>query len=769
MTLKLKFDDAEPSQVSNQGDSEVLSCEWGDIIEAQKRVTWFRYTNFSGTETIWNYFGGKFTSQAETNVAASGYEAKFVSVKQTTHKRRHKIKLVNAQKEDEGRYWCVLDENGDISTSSAQLTVYVPQTTQPPSQSPPTSTTATTTTSTLRTVNISSTPSKTPITIITSSQSLETTVATIIPNVFTTTRDDSDDPTATEPKSLSRSITTTNSQLSSAHSTTPNLRITTVANAAADKRYQAPDGNGGLPIPLISGVAGGLVLVLVVVIVIIVVLRCKRKLNKDEETVMKENEYEYVGLESTVQNGSSGSTDHPKGTNDVKHKTTNTKTTLEDETELKDHNYSEINPMTPVQTTDQSPKTPKGKTPMGDKTEPKDHDYSDINPVTTLQQESEEKNTASDGKVSIANENDVTDRHYSEKDPASILQTDQNESRDSAQATAPLIEEPYSYVTHKQAQPSKSHVQYYNVVHSGHSKVQSSKLGSGKHCKDIEQASQNPGAKIKPTKQPDKRKMPNTKAKPKASKENSKEILNDSQEFQYAEVDIQSKKVVKQRKENTKGKHGPEVQCVKDHSNSKKAAQICETENDPETPEYAQVDKAKKKAVKEASKDHEQKNAEVVSRIKAAQEGGREPQDVTGAPRHKNHPGKQADKKTKAVKESSQAKNDTAETKVANQSEMKTHAVKTASQAKNNIVEKKPGKHTAKDSTNITQDRKGAAVDTDKFKPENNVDIVKEKDNARDEENIQNAKTNQKVAKHQRQNHITLCQLNKVLRLILPM
>ena len=729
LTLNVKFitsSGVKTSQV-NQGDSVTLECSWGHI-GVNKRVTWLRETNSNGMETVWSYEGGQLTSQIALNEAASGYEGKFINVGQNTYRTQHKIKLLNAQKEDEGKYWCVVDIN-DVNTTSPspKLTVNVPATT---SSTKTTITTITTTATPIVTIannsdtvtesspllksaaptySLSSSPrTTTPITttatpIVTTGNNSDT-ITTATPIVTTANNSD----TITESSPLPQFTTPTYSLSSSPRATTP---ITTMParDPTANEMYEAPDGNGGLPIPLIGGAAGGLVLVLIVVVVVIVVLRRKRKLNKDEETEMKENEYAYVAFESTVQTGSSGSSDHPKGTDDGKHKRTNEKATLEDETELKDHNYSEISPVAQLQTTDKNPKTSADKTPADGETETNENHVADISPVMTLQEEGDEKTKVSNGKVPMEDE-ETKSHHYSETDPESKLQIDKNDTSESPKAAEPQTEEPYSYITYKQTQSSESDVQYYNVVNAGHSKVQEvSNLETGKKDKDTKQMLSNPVALTKD-------KIAKVKPKPKASKEDVKQNVDDAQDVQLAEADIQGKKAVKQRKGKEKENQGSEEQCVKDNTNEKKDAKVAETENDPEAPEYAQVDITKKKAVKETAREPEQKDAEGHLRMQTAQQDGKNADDVA-TPRHKQiktakqRAEKRADKKTGPAKEASRDKTVIDEKKAGKQADEKTHAAKEASQGKSDITEKKTGKSTAKDSTNMILDGKGEATD----------------------------------------------------------
>ena len=701
------------SQV-NQGDSVELWCSWGNI-DVNKRVTWFRETSSSGMKTIWSYEGGRLTSQTVSNVAASGYEDKLIKVKQNTYRTQHKIKLLNAQKEDEGKYWCVVDINGVTTTSpSPKLTVNVPATT---SSTKTTIITITTTATPIVTIanNSDTITESSPLlksvapTYSLSSSPRTTTPITTTATPIVTTVNNSD--TITESSPLPQFTTPTYSLSSSPRATTP---ITTMParDPTANEMYEAPDGNGGLPIPLIGGAAGGLVLVLIVVVVVIVVLRRKMKLNKDEETEMKENEYAYVAFESTVQTGSSGSSDHPKGTDDGKHKRTNEKATLEDETELKDHNYSEISPVAQLQTTDKSPKTSADKTPADGETETNENHVADISPVMTLQEEGDEKNKVSNGKVPMEDE-EMKSHHYSESDPESKLQIDKNDTSESPKAAEPQTEEPYSYITHKQTQSSESDVQYYNVVNAGHSKVQEvSNLETGKKDKDTKQMLSNPVALTKPQKRPDKDKIAKVKPKPKASKEDVKQNVDDAQDVQLAEADIQGKKAVKQRKGKEKENQGSEEQCVKDNTNEKKDAKVAETENDPEAP----VDMTKKKAAKETAREPEQKDAEGHLRMQTAQQDGKNADDVA-TPRHKQiktakqRAEKLADKKTGPAKEVSRDKTVIDEKKAEKQADEKTHAAKEASQGKSDITEKKTGKSTAKDSTNMVLDGKGEATD----------------------------------------------------------
>ena len=390
LTLNVKFHTSSGVRTSqiNQGDSVALWCSWGHIA-VNKRVTWLRETNSNGMETIWNYEGGRLPSLTVSNEAASGYEDKFIKVQQNNYLTKHKIKLLNAQKKDDGKYWCVVDINGVNTTSpSPKLTVNVPATTS-------------STTTTITTITTTATP-------------------------VVTTGNNSD--TITESSPLPQLTTPTYSLSSSQRATTP---ITTMParDPTADEMYQAPDDNGGLPIPLIGGAVGGsVVLVIIVVVIIVVICRCKKNPDADKETEMKENDYYNVGCEQENQRDDYYNLNHSNGTKDGNPKYPNSKRNSEGDTKVKDCEYSEIDLESTFKNHSEDPKPSPQKIP----------------------------------------ENDMTEQPYSEIDSGLALPSDNYEIPELPKANITKIEGPYCNITHRKALTTNSDVQYANVNDTGY-------------------------------------------------------------------------------------------------------------------------------------------------------------------------------------------------------------------------------------------------------------------------------------------------------------
>ena len=406
LTFTVKFYTSSRVGIShvNQGDSVELWC-FGGKIDVYKRVTWIRETNSNGMETIWSYEGGRLLSDTVLNEAASGYEEKFIMVQQRSYRIQHKIKLLNAQKEDEGKYWCVVDINGVNTTSpSPKLIVNVPETTS-------------STTTTITTITTTATP------IVTIGNNSDT-ITTNTPIVTTANISD----TITESSPLPQLTTPTYSLSSSQQATTP---ITTMParDPTANEMYEAPDGNGELPTPLIGGAVGGSVVLMIIVVVIIVVIRrCKRNPNEDKETEMKENDYYNVGCEPENQNDDYCNLNHSNGIKDGKPKTPNSKRNSEDDTKVKDCEYSEIDLESTFKNHGEDPKPSQNKIPQ----------------------------------------NEMMEQPYSEIDSGLALPSDNYEVPVLPKATGTKTEGAYSNITNREALTTNSDVQYANVSDTGY-------------------------------------------------------------------------------------------------------------------------------------------------------------------------------------------------------------------------------------------------------------------------------------------------------------
>ena len=85
-------------------------------------LTWKR-TSGTTSYTIWHYYGTK--SSSVINEALTGFASKFVYVNQTYRDESHKIRLVNAGKNDGGLYWCYVEVIGGSNGTSLQKQLQV--------------------------------------------------------------------------------------------------------------------------------------------------------------------------------------------------------------------------------------------------------------------------------------------------------------------------------------------------------------------------------------------------------------------------------------------------------------------------------------------------------------------------------------------------------------------------------------------------------------------------------------------------------------------
>ena len=98
--VTIQFD----SPVNAGGDVEMI-CEYSDPGSKGIVVTWYRQTEpeISAITSIWIY-----SSSGTRNAAVKEFEKKIDLISQRSYLVSHGIKLLRAEKSDEGEYWCVV-------------------------------------------------------------------------------------------------------------------------------------------------------------------------------------------------------------------------------------------------------------------------------------------------------------------------------------------------------------------------------------------------------------------------------------------------------------------------------------------------------------------------------------------------------------------------------------------------------------------------------------------------------------------------------------
>ena len=89
----------------NEGDDVEMTCEYSNPNGNSVVVTWYRQTEpgVQHINAIWIY---SVSLDQTKNAAEEGFQKKFELISQPSSLRSHRIKLLSAEKKDEGGYWC---------------------------------------------------------------------------------------------------------------------------------------------------------------------------------------------------------------------------------------------------------------------------------------------------------------------------------------------------------------------------------------------------------------------------------------------------------------------------------------------------------------------------------------------------------------------------------------------------------------------------------------------------------------------------------------